>query len=156
MNAYLFNFLQKLKQVRDLVMDAGPGTLRNLAETLRRVAEAADNVGAYIEGLGPTAAMAVAGPGGSETAQTYLAEIQQIQGELRGLLNQPEAAAAPVDPAQAGLMDWLNKINPDTKKFIVGLLEKLITGVLLKSGMTPAPMQPPAAFAGGSAAGPRR
>lgn len=153
MNAYLFNLLQKLRQVRDEVLAQGPGDLRSLSAMLARASELAIQVAQYIENLGPSAAAVTAGEGSQAQVGQYLTEIQNIQGELQAFVGQqqPEPAAAPGGGEQNSLMDWINKINPDTRKMITDIVLKLITGALLKSGVG---LQQPAA--GQSPQTPRR
>jgi len=147
----LFNIVQKLRDARDLIVSQGPQTILTACDLVHRWELTAREVAAYIASVGPLVQFGTAGPGGEAhaldtEAQAHLAEIQSIHAELEAVAAKCDEDATALAAehqrqlevgVQAGLMDWINRMDPALKAQIVNLFLDLIGRVLTKSGAAP-------------------
>lgn len=152
MQSYLFNILQTVRTVRDYLVASGPQTLRSGADVLAMLGDGMRRAADYVEQFGPLVQFQRGqgkdyhGGVDSDEAQAALTELTAIRDEAEKHLaalqtesqqhneNIQKQLAAGVN---AGLLDWIGKIDPATKAAIWSMLLSLLTKVLAKSGATP-------------------
>lgn len=145
MENYLFNLVQKFRQVRDYMVQQGPATLRSAAGLLGNIQQAMQTAADYLEQVGPLVQFAPgSGHVDSTKAQEYLKELQAIRSELQAKQAEAEKQVAVFEAdrqkelgvgVNAGLMDWLGKVDPSTQSTLLSLAVSVLTKVLLKSGV---------------------
>jgi len=147
MAPHLFNILQKLKQIREFLLQEGPLYLNKVSDLLSFLASLGSQIATYVGQYGGqqfTLGSGVHHAGGvdSDDAQNSLKEIQTMYQEFQALgkkadEEQKQYAQQTKEGAQKGLIgDLLNRISPDMKKFILGIVTELINKLLLKSGIS--------------------
>lgn len=137
MNAFIFNFLQKVNQVKDALVQQGPTALRKTVNILQLLEDAANRAADYIDQFGSSEVIPQ-GAGAQYNGGVDHPEAQQHLAELKEVLDLANAEMAKLSAPspQSGLLsNLLGKIDPATKKAIWGLLSGLITQVLTKSGL---------------------
>lgn len=132
----LFNILQKLRQVKDFVVTAGPVGLRTAKEAFLKLADASEQIAIWIEAFGPmvqfTPGSGDQHAGGIDTndAQRWLRGLEELKAECESETEKVQAQiqAAP-GGAQAGFLD---KLSPAFKKVILDAITTLISQLMSK------------------------
>jgi hypothetical protein len=146
MGSRLFNLLMVLRQAKDFIVSAGPGTMYKVADTLARLSDAARQVGQIIDQYGPQINFApgrAAVPVDPET-QKYTQELQALQQEMEQHAKNLESA--PERQAQAGESadPEAQMVNPMTWILVAQMMARLIKDVLDRTNQAQAQAQTPA------------
>jgi hypothetical protein len=145
MDHLLFNVLERLRHIRDYIVQSGPSTLRSAGDVFAMISGYCQNVADYVEAVGPMVQFA---PGdtniGGDRAKEYLNEIVAIKGEIEAELAKSTEAGESLkaehqkqmdNKVQAGLLDWASKVDPGTKSEIASVVLSFLAKLLVKSSM---------------------
>jgi hypothetical protein len=123
-NNFIFNILQKAKQVRDFVLTQGPAALDSTAEGLKRFAEFISVASQFLKTY---PGQVVAGKNlvdhDDPRLADDLAELRQIRDELAGAADQPKHGTAPT-VGGTPLPDHRATVASDAMSYIDEVLAK--------------------------------
>jgi hypothetical protein len=140
----LQNIWLSVKNFRDLIVAKGPEYLAEGAELATKVAGILTQISTYVSTFGPLVQFQPGqGDLSSDEAKKYVSDLATWKAEFDALATKAgkewddhvAMAQNELGVTQKGLLDRFQKMDPETKKFLLGLLSNWLGKVLIKTGM---------------------
>jgi hypothetical protein len=147
MDARMFNLVGTLTNIKNFILDAGPQGLRRGADALSMLERAAREAADFIDQFGAAVPFGAAGaPALAAGAEEQISALRDLKAEVDAARGQAakdhdklqgEFQRQMAVDVQAGLLDWLGKVDPEWKTHLLALLSNLIGKILTKAGEKP-------------------
>lgn len=122
-----FNVLQKFRAVKDTIVAAGPGTLRQGADLLQRVVDSMRMGAQWIEAVGP---MIQFSPGGDTDDEKLLADYEALATECEAMASTQFAMKQKM--TDGARINQMAALDPGLKSLILSLIADFARRMILK------------------------